>query len=104
MNDIKFIIVKNRTYKLHDQIFAGLSRLSCYVCGKEFSRSDGLKTHIRDIHENAGKTFHCELCNKPSKSLNALKVHMSTYHRSGASAITVPVHFLGAIGTPSITD
>jgi len=80
----------------------GLSQLSCYVCGKKFSRSDGLKTHIRDIHENAGKTFHCELCNKPSKSLNALKVHMSTYHRSDKSASnTMPIHFLGSLANIS---
>ena len=63
-------------------MFPMFSGTSCHYCGKHFSRSDVLKTHVRDIHENAGKTFHCDVCQKPAKSLNALKVHMCTYHRS----------------------
>jgi uncharacterized Zn-finger protein len=59
--------------------------LSCLFCGKSFSRPDVLKTHIRDLHENAGQIFQCELCAKPAKSLNALKVHTSIYHRKSTS-------------------
>jgi uncharacterized Zn-finger protein len=57
----------------------------CLFCGKTFSRPDVLKTHIRDLHENAGVTYECALCAKPAKSLNALKVHMSLYHRKSSS-------------------
>ena len=55
--------------------------LSCPLCAKQYSRRDALNTHIRDIHENAGKTFFCELCNKSCKSVSALKMHMSNFHR-----------------------
>ena len=63
-------------------VFPGL--VCCLFCGKSFSRPDVLKTHIRDLHENAGCTFACDICAKPAKSLNALKVHMSLYHRKSA--------------------
>ena len=36
----------------------------CLSCGKHFSRRDAMLVHFRDIHQNAGKTFVCELCNK----------------------------------------
>ena len=57
------------------------SDLICGHCRKQFSRPDALRTHVRDIHENAGIMFECSVCGKPAKSLNALKVHMSIYHR-----------------------
>jgi len=66
--------------------------LPCHICGRNFSRKDSLQTHIRDIHENIGRTFHCELCQKPSKSLNALKVHMSMYHRNQKMPSNSPIH------------
>ena len=59
-----------------------ISDLVCGHCRKQFSRPDALRTHVRDIHENAGIIFECVVCGKPAKSLNALKVHMSIYHRS----------------------
>jgi len=65
-----------------DQSQAGKGMRKCEVCGKTFSRSDSLKTHIRDLHLNTGMTFMCRFCGKPAKSLNALKVHTSIYHRN----------------------
>ena len=39
--------------------------------------------HIRDIHENAGRVFHCEICLKPEeKNLGALQAHMHSYHKA----------------------
>jgi len=55
--------------------------LICQPCGKYFSRRDALLIHIRDIHENAGKIFVCTLCSKSCKSLQALKMHTSKFHR-----------------------
>ena len=59
--------------------------VTCPTCGKCFSRSEVLKIHIRDIHNNKGKRYDCEYCDKQSKSLNGLRQHMNTYHRSSIS-------------------
>jgi len=61
--------------------------LACPVCGKQYSRRDALNTHIRDIHENAGKTFYCDICSKSCKSVSALKMHMSNFHRPNKTPI-----------------
>jgi len=54
----------------------------CQFCGKVFARSGVLKVHVRDVHENKGQVFNCEVCDQPSKSLNGLRRHMSVYHRN----------------------
>ena len=40
-----------------------------------------MRTHLRDIHENKGKQFYCQLCAKSCKSVSALKMHMINFHR-----------------------
>jgi len=54
----------------------------CPFCGKVFARAEVLKVHVRDVHENKGKVYNCEVCDQPSKSLNGLRRHMSVYHRN----------------------
>jgi uncharacterized Zn-finger protein len=58
-----------------------ISDLSCYVCLKTFSRKDALRTHIRDIHENVGKTFPCPYCPNISRSESGRKMHLHNFHR-----------------------
>ena len=60
--------------------------LHCHECGKGFTNAQVLKVHIRDVHENKGKVYNCEVCNKESKSLNGLRRHMSVYHRNHNSS------------------
>ena len=68
---------------LIDGIVPGLSfQHPCQFCGKVFARSEVLKVHVRDVHENKGQVFNCEVCDQPSKSLNGLRRHMSVYHRN----------------------
>mgnify|MGYP003344546785 CR=1 FL=1 len=43
--------------------------------------------NLRDVHENKGKLFICEICDKTSTSLNGLRRHMSVYHRHQPHAI-----------------
>ena len=62
-------------------LFTGYNQLDCHYCGKQFSRKDALNVHVRDIHENYGMTFNCDLCAKSCKSLQALKMHKSNHHR-----------------------
>ena len=60
----------------------GYEDLSCPYCGRHYSRKDALNVHIRDIHENKGKVFYCEICNKQCKTKSALNMHKSSYHRT----------------------
>ena len=58
-----------------------VSDLFCPYCYKGYSRKDNLRNHIRDIHENAGKVFTCQICFKTSKSESALRMHHTIYHK-----------------------
>ena len=69
-----------RTITKH-HILSIVGELECPTCFKTFSRRDALNIHIRDIHQNAGKLFFCDICSKSSKTLQGLKMHMSNYHR-----------------------
>ena len=64
----------------------------CPECGKCFFRAEVLKVHLRDVHENKGKLFICEICDKTSTSLNGLRRHMSVYHRHQPHAPVAPSH------------
>ena len=70
-------------------VFPGMDQLiHCHWCGKGFNNAQVLKVHIRDVHENKGKVYNCEVCNKESRSLNGLRRHMSVYHRNHNSSST----------------
>jgi len=62
--------------------------IHCHWCGKGFNNAQVLKVHLRDVHENKGKVYNCEVCNKESRSLNGLRRHMSVYHRNHNSSST----------------
>ncbi|XP_069939773.1 protein abrupt isoform X19 [Cherax quadricarinatus] len=52
----------------------------CPQCGKVFSCVSNVRVHIRDVHGTDGP-YICHLCNKLSKSVNGLRVHMHRNHR-----------------------
>ena len=49
----------------------------CYACSKIFSRMDGLKKHIHNIHEGH-KDYKCESCGKAWTDARPLKNHINS--------------------------
>ena len=48
-------------------VLGHISDLARPTCRKQYSRRDALNTHIRDTHENVGKAFLCQSCNKVAR-------------------------------------
>ena len=51
----------------------------CKECGKAFSRKQVLENHI-EIHMD--NSYQCSICQKPFKTRNSLKSHLSQRHRN----------------------
>ena len=54
---------------------------ACGYCGKVLSNKYNWRIHVRDKHEQSGVQLFCNLCNKGCKSQDALRKHMTTYHK-----------------------
>ena len=54
----------------------------CNFCEREFSQRALVKAHMLRNHseERAPKPFNCDICNMPSTSLSAVKVHKQRQH------------------------
>ena len=50
----------------------------CGGCEKAFKEEQGLKDHIRIVHE--GKRINCPECDKPFVSKSTLKKHIDAVH------------------------
>ncbi|MFX1506584.1 MAG: C2H2-type zinc finger protein [Promethearchaeota archaeon] len=50
----------------------------CEECGKRFSREDGLRRHIRRVHE--GKKYKCKHCDKEFSYHSGLSMHVKSVH------------------------
>ena len=56
-----------------------IARLPCDQCDKTFASSNGLKTHIENIHKQI-KNFLCDLCNYKTYTISNLRIHVSKMH------------------------
>ena len=72
----------------------------CPECGKVFSCVSNVRVHIRDVHGTRGP-YVCHLCNKLSKSVNGLRVHMHRNHRHLAAHL--PTHTLTSLLAPVVS-
>ena len=54
----------------------------CNFCEREFSQRALVKAHMLRNHseERAPKPFNCDICNMPSTSMSAVKVHKQRQH------------------------
>ena len=58
-------------------------KLKCELCSKEFSWMNGLKKHMKAIHEQA-KDIHCDQCDYKTYSKGNLYVHVKRMHEGRA--------------------
>uniref|UniRef100_A0A1A9V1Y8 Transcription factor grauzone n=1 Tax=Glossina austeni TaxID=7395 RepID=A0A1A9V1Y8_GLOAU len=53
----------------------------CKLCGTWYRHLAGLKTHMKNIHENTSNEHRCHICNKVSTTERALKRHIYLNHK-----------------------
>lgn len=60
-----------------------LKQVICELCGKEFTNSQGLRTHKKNVHlvGSKGEVFQCDICNKERPTKRSLFNHMRNVHR-----------------------
>eukprot|EP00929_Paragymnodinium_shiwhaense_P048982 TRINITY_DN24727_c0_g1_i1.p1 TRINITY_DN24727_c0_g1~~TRINITY_DN24727_c0_g1_i1.p1 ORF type:complete len:645 (-),score=122.53 TRINITY_DN24727_c0_g1_i1:191-2047(-) len=68
------------------------ARFACHICTKEFSCKQGLKTHVRQVHElqkygnswqQSEASKECTECGKSFKDEGALQQHLLAVHSGG---------------------
>ncbi|KAL9921992.1 zinc finger E-box-binding homeobox 1-like isoform 1-T2 [Glossina fuscipes fuscipes] len=53
----------------------------CKLCGTWYRQLAGLKTHMKNIHENTSDEHRCHICSKVSTTERALKRHIYLNHK-----------------------
>lgn len=53
----------------------------CLICNTWYTTVAGLKLHMRNIHDSAGKEHRCTICDKVSATPRALKSHILLNHK-----------------------
>ena len=81
----KFVYCKNRLtvhLKIHFNIKKSAQNFACSEkdCEKIYQSQYGLKTHIRNCHNQKRDTFSCEICGKQLMSRSSLKDHVENTH------------------------
>ncbi|XP_037896311.1 zinc finger protein 90-like, partial [Glossina fuscipes] len=56
-------------------------RQQCKLCGTWYRHLAGLKTHMKNIHENTNDEHRCHICSKVSTTERALKRHIYLNHK-----------------------
>ena len=71
--------IKAQINSMMEKVLDGNKRWRCTVCGKESKDRQDMSRHIETHME--GISYPCNQCGKVSRSSNALKTHLSTFHR-----------------------
>ena len=65
--------------KLHTETHEGVKKFGCKICGKIFSFSQYLKTHVQTVHEGI-KKHKCKKCDKSFTQTSSLNLHIRKFH------------------------
>ena len=57
-----------------------ISRFSCNLCPKTFTRLQSLRRHVNSIHMDRGTSYQCPVCDKRLTRSDSLKAHMKRVH------------------------
>ena len=74
--DLDALIVQSMKMVVDD---FGRSVWKCDVCNRTNKNKINIKNHVETHFQ--GFEHHCHLCGKQSKSRDAMRKHMSTYHK-----------------------
>ena len=58
------------------------NRWTCSLCGQIAANKLDINRHIESKHVKLPELY-CDICSKPSKTKNSLRMHMKNYHSSG---------------------
>ena len=56
----------------------------CPICGKQFSNSQNVRRHVREVHEGQKcqiRKFECQICGVVFPRRKFFNEHMSQYHQ-----------------------
>ena len=53
---------------------------SCHICNRTFTTQEGLKHHLKYVHEKSPKPFLCDKCDKSFRSNSDLQRHIKFIH------------------------
>ena len=73
-------IMLNKTQRKNE----GQRNYKCNICGKSFTQSNHLKTHIKAVHEGQ-RNYKCDSCGKPFTQSGSLTLHIKTVHEGKIS-------------------
>lgn len=68
-----------RTYKKHQQVHKGITKVNCDVCGKVVMASS-LKRHMK-LHLSDEKPHQCHLCSYATRARFNLRIHLRNVHK-----------------------
>lgn len=73
-------------YYHHVKSHSELLEYGCQICGKNFSRRNGLRRHLEQVHGGKMK-FKCVQCGETFTNKNLLRTHHKEVHKADSSKI-----------------
>ena len=78
-SDINNVVNEEVLIEFNDSDRVDSKNHKCEHCGKNFSRAENLKNHIKAVHEGV-KAYKCDFCEKSFPQYQHLKTHVKAIH------------------------